>query len=214
MPKKLQLALTDAAEWLGDWHPLAEQLGSADGLLTLGSVSALLRLRPVQDLRSLRSFLVAYHQQILAPFELPAIQTAHGHALRLEVRELIALDQQLASERILKTFAEASRRVGQSQLQKLRPLKDQRIVQRYLNAVESGEANGWHTLVYGLTLSIYSLPLRQGLLGYACQTLRGFIYSAAPSLQLSEHKCRELFDELGANLPETVDVLLREPAAA
>ena len=43
-----------------------------------------------------------------------------------------------------------------------RPLRDQRLVQRYLTAVEQGEAQGWHTLVYGLTLAVYSLPLRQG----------------------------------------------------
>ena len=49
------------------------------------------------------------------------------------------------------------------------PLRDERVVQRYLAAVESGEAHGWHTLVYGLTLVVYSLPLRQGLLGYAHQ---------------------------------------------
>jgi len=49
MVKSSQLALNDAAEWLGDWHPLAEQLGSADGLLTLGSVSSQLRLPPVHD---------------------------------------------------------------------------------------------------------------------------------------------------------------------
>ena len=46
MIKQTQLALSDAAEWLGDWHPLAEQLGSTDGLLALGSVSSLLRLKP------------------------------------------------------------------------------------------------------------------------------------------------------------------------
>src|SRR6266853_5954213 len=211
MVKQTEIALSDAAEWLGDWHPLAEQLGSADGLVTLGSVSTLLRLGPVQDMRSLRTFLRAYQRQILTPLELPAIQAAQGHAMRLEVRELVALDQQLAKERILKSFADASRRVGQSQLQKLRPLRDQRIVQRYLQAVEAGEAHGWHTLVYGLTLSIYSLPLRQGLLGYAHQTTRSFIYSVAPSLRLSESKCRELFEELGAELPATVEVLLREP---
>ena len=44
MVKQTQVALSDAAEWLGDWHPLAEQLGSADGLVSLGSVSTLLRL--------------------------------------------------------------------------------------------------------------------------------------------------------------------------
>ena len=214
MVKQTQLALSDAAEWLGDWHPLAEQLGSTDGLVTLGSVSASLRLVPVHDVPSLRNFLGNYHSRILLPLELPAIQSAHGHATRHEVRELIALDQGMAGQPIFSEFAAASQRVGQSQLRKLRPLRDQRAVQRYLHAVESGEAHGWHTLVYGLTLAVYSLPLRQGLLGYAHQTTRGFIYSAARMLSLSEHQCRALFDSLCAGLPEAVEALVVQEAVA
>jgi len=214
MVKQTQVALSDAAEWLGDWHPLAEQLGSTDGLVTLSSVSASLRLVPVHNLPSLRQFLRHYQSQILLPFELPAIRNAHGHASHHEVRELVALDQSLAEQPILSEFAAASRRVGQSQLRKLRPLRDQRVVQRYLHAVESGEAHGWHTLVYGLTLAVYSLPLRQGLLGYAHQTTRGFIYSAASMLSLSEHQCRALFDSLCASLPDAVEALLIQEAVA
>ena len=214
MVNRTQLVLKDATEWLGDWHPLAEQLGSADGLVTLGSVSAHLKLVPVHNLPTLRSFLRNYHARILLPFELPAIQAAHGHVTQRGVRELIVLDQELAAEPILKSFAEASRRVGQCQLQKLRPLRDERVVQRYLQAVESGQAHGWHTLVYGLTLAVYSLPLRQGLLGYAHQTTRGFIYSAARMLHLSEHQCRELFDEHCAALPQAVEELIRQKVAA
>jgi urease accessory protein UreF len=214
MEKQTQLALSDAAEWLGDWHPLAEQLGSTDGLVTLGSIALLLRLRPVQDTASLRQFLRRYHKRMLVPFELPAIQAAHGHAERNELRELVALDQDLAGEPVLQTFATASQRVGQSQLRKLRPLRDQRIVQRYLQQVENGGAHGWHTLVYGLTLAIYSLPLRQGLLGYAQQTTRSFIYSAARSLRLSERECRGLFAESCADLPSAVELLVCRPAIA
>ena len=214
MVKQTQLALSDAAEWLGDWHPLAEQLGSTDGLVTLGSVSASLRLVPVHDVPSLRNFLSNYHSRILLPLELPAIQSAHGHATRHEVRELIALDQGMAGQPIFSEFAAASQRVGQSQLRKLRPLRDQRAVQRYLHAVEGGEAHGWHTLVYGLTLAVYSLPLRQGLLGYTHQTTRGFIYSAARMLSLSEHQCRALFDSLCAGLPEAVEALVVQETVA
>ena len=214
MVMQSQLALSDAAEWLGDWHPLAEQLGSTDGLVELGSVSASLRLAPVHNLPSLRRFLRDYQAQILLPLELPAIQRAHGHATRHEVRELVAFDQGLAGEPILQAFASASQRVGQSQLRKLRPLRDQRVVQRYLDAVDSGEASGWHTLVYGLTLAVYSLPLRQGLLGYGHQTTRGFIYSAARMLSLSERQCRDLFDTLCAGLPEAIEALLAQNVAA
>jgi urease accessory protein UreF len=214
MVKETQLALSDAAEWLGDWHPLAEQLGSADGLVALGSVSESLRLGPVQDHASLRRFIRQYQTKVLLPLELPAIRNAHGHVARNELRELIALDQHLAAQPLLETVASASRRVGQGQLQKLRPLRDQRMVQRYLQAVEAGVASGWHTLVYGLTLEVYSLPLRQGLLGYAHQTTRGFIYGAARMLALSEKDCRHLFDDAAGRLQEAVEELLREPAVA
>lgn len=214
MVKPTQLALSDAGEWLGDWHPLAEQLGLADGLLTLASVSSELQLPPVHDSESLERALRQYQARILLPLELPAIEAAHGHASRNELRELIALDQELQARPLLQKFAAASRRVGQGQLQKLRPLRDQRFVKRYLHAVDTGLAHGWHTLVYGLTLEIYSLALRQGLLGYAHQTTRGFIYSAARMLQLSERQCRDLFESLCADLPQAVEELLRQRARA
>jgi urease accessory protein UreF len=209
MVKNTQLALSDASEWLGDWHPLAAQLGSTDGLVELGSVSAMLRLPSVYDLASLRNFLRNYRSRVLVAFEMPAIQSAHGHAMRHEVREMIELDQRLGHEPLLHPVLEPSRRMGQNGLLRLRPLRDDRFVQRYLAAMELGQANAWHTLVYGLTLAVYSLPLRQGLLGYAHQTVRGLIYSAARMLHLSEHCCRAVFEEVAEPLPEAVDNLVR-----
>ena len=198
----------DPAEWLGDAHPLVQQLGSADGLASLHALADSLLACPINSLSGLRGFLRSYHQRILLPRELPAIQTAFDHASRNEIRELIAFDQQLANEPVLRDFTSASRRVGLAQLQKLRPLRDERGAQRYLAAVESGEAHGWHTLVYGMTLVLYSLPLRQGLLGYAHQTTRGFIHMAAKSLQLREADCRALFDEVCEPLPAAVEELI------
>lgn len=186
----------DPAEWLGNAHPLVAQLGTADGLASMHALAGSLTVKPITSLAALREFLRAYHERILLPHELPAIQTAFNHSSRNEVRELIAFDQQLANEPMLRDFANASQRIGRDQLQKLRPLRDERMVQRYLTAVESGQAHGWHTLVYGMTLVLYSLPLRQGLLGYAHQTTRGFIHAAARGLKLKESECRELFDEV------------------
>jgi urease accessory protein UreF len=207
----LQPQLThDPAEWLGDAHPLVDQLGSADGLASLHALADSLRARPVANLPALREFLRAYFGCILLPHELPAIQRAFTHAGRNEVRELIAFDQHLAREPRLQDLAAASRRAGQAQLQRLRPLRDERGVQRYLAAVENHEAHGWHTLVYGLTLAVYSLPLRQGLLGYAHQTTRGFIHAAARSLELTEANCLTLFAELCAPLPLAVEGLVRQ----
>src|SRR5947207_15625467 len=85
-------------ELLGECHPLVEQLGSADGLLTLAGVAASLRLPEVDSLESLAAFLEAYQTQLLLPLEWPAICRAHHHASRNEARELIALDLEIAAQ--------------------------------------------------------------------------------------------------------------------
>lgn len=212
--KQLQSEQGEPAEWLGNWHPLVEQLGSTDGLAALGEVSACLQTSPVKDLGTLREFLSDYQERVLLPIELPAIQRGFDHACRHEIRELIEFDRRMAGEPGLKPFVEASRRAGQHELRKLRPLRDERMVRRYLEAVDRGEAHAWHTLVYGLTLALYSMPLRQGLLGYGFQTMRSFIYSAARSLHLSENTCRALLAELCASMPDAVETLITQRAAA
>src|SRR5947207_637458 len=172
-------------EFLGDIAPLAQQIGSAEGLVALSAGAASRKFHRVTDLPSLRRFLRDYQSQILVPLEWPAICRAHGHANRYEIRELIELDRQLANEPLLQSFAAASQRVGKTQLKRLRQLRDQRLVQRYLRAVQAGEAHAWHTVVYGLILSVYSLPLPQGLLSYAQQTTLGSASSAANRLRLA-----------------------------
>jgi urease accessory protein UreF len=146
----------------------------------------------------------------LIPFELPAIRDAYLHASRFEIRELVLADCKLGQDPRLRQFAMASRQIGKSQLMRLRPLRDQRIVQRYLKAVEDDEAPGWHTVVLGLILSLYSLPLRQGLVNYGQQTLRGFIYSANRSLGLEEAQCEALHSELCLPLCPSVEALLSD----
>ena len=146
--------------------------------------------------------------QPLLPVELPAILAAHGHACRGELRELIALDRALASDARLREFRAASAAVGRRQLSKLRPLRDQRLVQRYLRSVENAEAHGWHTLVFGVFLSQYSLPLRQGLMLYAHRTLGGFLDSAGATLRLPVAVCDEVFTDAAAPVAGAVNGLL------
>ena len=108
----------------------------------------------------------------------------------------------------MRKFAMASCRVGQRQLGKLRPMRDQRLVQRYLTAIEEGRAKGWHTIVYGVSLAMFSLPLRQGLQHYIEQTARGFIESSARSLHLAEADCDALLAEQTKHVPGSLAAAL------
>jgi urease accessory protein UreF len=209
MPHPAQSTPREAAELLGEPHPLLEQLGSADGLFSLSAASASLRLPQVNTRARLARFLDAYGAKLLFPVELPAIERAHHHASRNETRELIALDQRIGRHGLLDDFASASQRLGRNHLLRLRPLRGERVVQRYLEAVETGEARGWHTLVYGLTLAVYSLPVRQGLLGYARQTVRGFIHVAARPLRLSRLDCHVLLEKFSSSLPAQLESILQ-----
>lgn len=207
MPPETQNTPVIADELSGELGPLLEQLGSPAGLAELAGAARAAEVQ-IATPAELQSFLRQYRDTILQPLELPAIYRAYGHARRQEVRELVAFDQELAAEPTLRSLVSASRQVGQRQLLRLRPLRDDRTVQRYLAAVDSGSAQGWHTLVYGLTLAVYSLPLRQGLLAYAEQTTRGFIRSAGRKLALAKAGEQALFEEVFSSIPVTVETML------
>jgi len=178
------------------------------GLTAVTELSPLLQVAQVRDRASLQGFLEAYRSAVLVPLEWTAILQAYGYALRQETRELISLDVELAREPLLRQFTESSCRVGQRQLSRLRALRDVRLVQRYLAAIEKGEARGWHTLAYGVWLSVFALPLRQGLVHYAEHTLGGFIEGAARPLALSEADCEQLQRFACSSLPRLLEPVL------
>ena len=198
-----------ALELTGDAREVLEQLGAPEALPTISLAASALTLEAVRDEATLRRFLAGYREQVLLPVELPAILAAHGHASRGELRELVALDRALGVDARLREFRTASAAVGRRQLSKLRTLRDQRLVQRYLRAVENGEAHGWHTLVFGVFLAQYSLPLRQGLVLYGQRTLGGFLDSAGASLRLPVATCDAVFSEASAPVTNAVNGLLK-----
>lgn len=191
----------------GDLHGFAEQLGPADALnlLSPGVSKQFLSISTVADLRA---FLISYREDRLFQHELPIILRAYQHGARNETRELIALDKALSSDETIQSLAAASRQVGRSQLSRLRPMQDVRLIQKYLSAVEVREANGWHTIVYGVVLSLFSLPLRQGLVNYAFQTIQSFVYSASRRIGISELACQELIAEITHSTGTAVERIL------
>lgn len=202
--EEMRVAQQAAERLVGDPHPLVACLGVASP--GEGARSGLTSRPPgVVDAASLTVFLDWYRRDLLVPVELPAIRQAWAHYARYELRELIELDLRLALDPRIRPFAAASRAVGRSQLRRLLPMRDQRLVRRYYEAVELGRANGWHILVFGLVLGLFSLPLRQGLQHYSRQALAGFIDQAAGPLRLRLAQCEALLADAIADLPSKLD---------
>ena len=198
------------AEIQGDPRELLTNLGASEALPGISAVVAGSGCRRVHDLGSLDDFLRHYITDILIPLELPAVLSAWQFTEENHVRELIELDRELLQQDRLKPFRESSCAVGRRQLAKLRPLRDHRVIQRYWTAMDGGQAAAWHTLVFGIVTSVYSIPLRQGLVQLAQQTLAGFSMAAATDHQLPLPDCRDLLQGHLERLPEAINGLIRK----
>lgn len=205
--RDISFAPVESVELLGDFHPLVRQLGAIGSVVALNVAQEMLRLHKVRSVAGLRRVIARHRRHLLLPTELPAIYRTYLHATSQQTRELIAFDRSLSRHELLRPLAEASRQVGREHLQRLRPLRGERVVRRYLQAVDDGRAHGWHMLVYGLSLAVYSLPVLQGLLSYQRQTVLALVHLAAIRLELSDAACRELVEELAPTTPDFLQYL-------
>lgn len=203
-----QQATSKNAWPLGEAFALIERLGTAESLESARAVAAGLSLPQIEQLPDLKAFLEAYDRHLLRSVEFPIILRAYGHVTRGQARELVELDQQIKSVSHLTLFANASRQIGCQQLERLRPLRDHRVVQRYLAALDANQASGWHPVVFGMAMAVYSLPMRQALLHYGEETLAGLAMAAAKARHFSDKACREILDPLIAGLPAAIDQVL------
>ena len=153
-----------------------------------------------------RPWLESHRDGLVIALDWPVIIEAAEAARLGKHRDLVALDQDYPVRRA-GPWAEASFRVGRRQLSRLRAAKDLRAVQRYLDAVDAGSARAWNPIVFGVALSAFHLPYRQGLLHYGSTLLRGLAERCRPS-NLSIHDWEAWMDQLEAPLPESVNRLL------
>lgn len=158
---------------------------------------------PLPDLRPL---LESYRDRIIVAIDWPAIISATEFTRSGRHRDLVELDRRHPVEHG-DPGTEASVRVGRRQLARLRACRDLRGVQRYLDAVEEGRAQGWNPIVFGVALAAFNVPHLQGLLHYARTLLRGRARPCKPS-DLSETRWAEWMDSLERPLPGAAQALL------
>lgn len=137
------------------------------------------------------------------------VVAAEALARRGHARELVALDRSWGQARAAlppdePSLGDASARVGRRQLERLRPLRDQRWLDRYRTAVAAGEAHAWHPVVSGILLGVFALPLRPGLQHYGRQVAAGMLAATPLAPRLSGPQRESL---LGAAEPAVAEAV-------
>lgn len=181
----------ESIDFLAEVEELAGRLGTPPSLEDWQSASINATALATE---SLSEGLKRCRIETISMREWPAILQAWNLSQTGKSRELIALDETWAETALQMPHAEASFRVGQRQLHRLRALRDQRFIARYLEAIRTGNAHGWHPIVYGVFLAVFHLPLRQGLVSFGTQTLLGFARAASRQLSIREDQLTSLLD--------------------
>lgn len=204
-PTEATVGAEHATQMLGDVRDLAGQLGpSPERELAPAAAGR----KTVHSAGALRKQVERYAEEILTAREWPVILQAWELARTGQARELITLDREWGTRAQTGPFAEASFRVGRRQLGKLRDLRHERVITRYLEAIESGQAQGWHPVVFGVVLAVYHLPLRQGLMQFATQSLAGLVSAAERTGRVAAPDCQNILDHALARLPGKLPALL------
>ena len=81
----------------------------------------------------------------------------------------------------------------------------QRMMQRFRKCVISGEARGWNPVVFGIFLSIHSVPVREGLVQFGKQLWSGLVNGAKQDHHLEEGDCSMLLGEYLDRLPGWIE---------
>ena len=190
----------------GRQHPYAAQLDALEGVLCVDTIAGALGTARVGTVLELSVLLERYRVTLLEPMELPAVTAAHRHAARGEALELIALDESLAGTHPeWLQLAPASQRFGTDHLKRLQPLRDERVVQRFLAAACKGRTPANHPVVFGLTMAVFSIAPRQGLADYAHSALESVMATAAGKLKLTQADRNDLINRSQSRLPEAIE---------
>ena len=186
-------------------HPYEAQLESLEGVLCAALVGAATGHGPLTTREGLAERLAAYRRTLLEPVELPAISHAQALASTGRVKELIALDNALLGNHPeWLQLAPGSTRFGNDYLTRLRPLRDERVVQRVLEAARLGQMPGHHLTVFGLTMAVISIAPRQGLADYAQAALAAVVATAAGKLKLTQDEREALLAPTRDTLPDAI----------
>ena len=187
-------------------HPYEAQLDALEAVLCADTLAEVLGIGSLQTTTDVGRLLDRYRTGFLEPVELPLIAKAQRLAAQGRAKELIALDQQLGGDHPeWLQLTPASTRIGRDYLKRLRPLQDERTVQRLIDAVRFDRMPGHHLTVFGLTMAVFSIAQRQGLAEYAQFAMEAVVATAAGKLKFNQPEREQLLSRTHTQLPEMID---------
>ncbi len=168
----------------------------------------IVRLGLVHDAESMRQHIELHLWPMLIHFELPVVRFAQEAALGDDLPGLLELDACVDATKSPRELREASRATGRRRLDALLQTGPSPNLTSFARAIEEGQAQGHHTIVYGVGLA--TTPPRALLTSWAFQSLSAVCLSAPKILRIGQNAAQRVLTHsltaLEANIEDSLAI--------
>ncbi|KAA9395815.1 urease accessory protein UreF [Haloarcula sp. CBA1130] len=188
-----------------------ESFRLADSFLPVGTYTVSYGLEQfiqddrVEDAADLESLLSTYLRQQVGPAELVALRAAHAAATDGNLDGICRADQRLSAVTLAAEFRESAQQSGDRLLSLQTELRDETLLDRYVERVDADEAPGNYAVVLGVTTALAGVAVRDACLLCCHGFITGLLGAAQRLLSLGHTDAQRILDELRPVMTAAVD---------
>lgn len=194
---------------------LLHLLHTSDALYPTGAyahshgLEGLVELGVVTDAASLENYLAESVLPQLIHAELPWVLLAHAAALRTDLADLLALDQECRAQRATRELRDASARLGRQRIRLAADLTGHPLLQQLIGQVEAGACTGQAPVAAGAVAACAGAGARGAATAHAYQAVSGQLGASMKLIRLGQQGVQQIMTRLLPQLAHAAEAAAR-----
>ncbi|MGB9951212.1 urease accessory protein UreF [Haloarcula marismortui] len=179
-----------------------ESFRLADSFLPVGTYTVSYGLEQfiqddrVEDAADLEALLSTYLRRQVGPAELVALRAAHAAATEGDLDEVCRADRRLSAVTLAAEFRESAQQSGDRLLSLQTELRDEAMLDRYVERVDADDAPGNYAVVLGVATGLAGVAVREACLLCCHGFVTGLLGAAQRLLSLGHTDAQRILDDL------------------
>lgn len=136
------------------------------------------------------------------------VKLAYEIALRNDISELIALDQECAALKAPIEIKQASRKLGTRLIKIFDRQTTSPIVTKYQAAISKQDAEGHYSIIFGLYAALFEIPIHEAIYAFLYNATVGMVTNAVKLVPLSQLSGQDILFRMQDVIQSSVSQIL------